>query len=290
MNSSRTWFPLVVALASVVGLASAQTVPDAVGNTLPSQDVILSFVNPGQIATVLVTEGDVIEAGQALVQQDDEAEQIQLAQLKADVETQVHVAAAKAQLDQRRVVFERTQIAHEKGAANDLELEEARLDVTIAELSLDLRKFEKEQAARKYQEYATRVDRMTLKSPFDGQVEEVFLHDGESVDKMVKVIRLIRIDPLWLDAPVPATLARQLTVGQEATVIFPGSDGFETSGRIRHIAGVGDSASDRLMVRVEVSNPTRRPAGEQAHVRFSVPGQQAPAVGTAGQAPAEPQS
>ena len=50
--------------------------------TRPSKDPMLSFVRSGRIAQVMVKKGDVVQAGQLLVRQDDAAEQVQVEQLK----------------------------------------------------------------------------------------------------------------------------------------------------------------------------------------------------------------
>ena len=66
--------------------------------TRPSADIMLSFVQPGRIVFLPLKEGDAVKADQILVRQDDAAEQIQLAQLKAQAEdtTQIQAAVRRA--------------------------------------------------------------------------------------------------------------------------------------------------------------------------------------------------
>ena len=71
--------------------------------TRPSADVLLSFVIPGQVKSVDVKAGDVVEAGQVLVRLDDAAERAQLEQLKAQAEDETRIEAAEAQLAQRNL-------------------------------------------------------------------------------------------------------------------------------------------------------------------------------------------
>lgn len=240
--------------------------------TRPSQDVVLSFVRPGQVAEVLVKEGDAVKAGQVLMRLDDKAELVQMEQLKAQAEDRTRLRAGEAQLAQRRVDLQKTETARKEGAATDLEVDHARLDVTIAELSLELAKFERTQAGMKYREAAAQIERMRITSPIDGTVERLLVEPGESVEAAEKIAQIVRIDPLWVDVPVPLDNARSLTKGaSNALVEFDSADPARRSavkGKIIHVAAVADSASKTLTVRVECPNPSNRPAGEHVYVSF----------------------
>lgn len=264
----------VVCFALAVGPVSAGAVRggEIEAVTQPSEDVTLSFVGPGQIASCLVREGNKVSPGQLLVQQDNAAEQAQLEQLKAQADDTTRIKAAQAQLDQKKVEKKKLEWAVKQGAATALELENANLDVTIAELSLELARFQHEQDKRKHQEVALQIERMKLKSPISGTVEKIFAEVGESVAGLEQVIRIVRTDPLRIEVAVPLAQARGLRAGQRARVVFggPGAPG-SGEGKITHVASVADAASDTLTVRVEVPNPAGRPAGEQVLVRFAEP-------------------
>ena len=235
--------------------------------TRPSQDVTLSFVRPGTIAKVLVKDGQVVAAGELLVQQDDAAERAQLAQLEAQAADETRIKAAEAQLAQKRVDYKRMKEMSSGGAATETELEHARLEEMIAELSLALSKFQRDQDGRKRDEMRLQLDRMRLTSPTAGRVERVFVETGESVDALKEVVRIVQIDPLWVDAPVPLATARTLKVGGSAQAAFGEGDP-ATTGRIIHIASIADAASGTLAVRVELANPAGRPAGEIVRLSF----------------------
>lgn len=236
--------------------------------TKPSGDVILSFNRVGKIAEVLVKEGQVIRKGQLLARQDDAVEQAQLAQLKAEADNTVRIKAAKAQLDQKRVDLKRIQGAAAKGASTELEVDNAVLEVTIAELSLQLAEFEHRQKRRKYEEVGLQLERMKLTSPIAGKAEQLFAKKGESVDSLQQVIRVVQINPLWIEVPVPLVEAAKLKVGATGTVKFSQSDDKIAEGKVVHVASVADAASDTLIVRMEVPNPSGRPAGERVTVSF----------------------
>ena len=244
--------------------------------TKPSQDVTLSFVRAGRIASVLVEEGQEVEAGQALVQQDDSAERVQMEQLKSQADDTIKVQAGQAQLEQKRLDLKKLEQAATRGATTPLEVENARLEVMIAGLSLQLAQFEHQQDRRKYEELRLQVARMRLVSPVKGRVEKIFLRNGEGADALAKVVRIVKIDTLWADVPVPLETAQALRVGQAARIQMKGRPGQPVVGRVIHIAAVADAASNTLMVRVEMPNPTGQPAGNHVLVSFppgAVPGE-----------------
>ena len=145
----------------------------------------------------------------------------------------------------------------------------------MRQLSFELAKFEHEQAGRKYEEYRIRVENMQLKSPIDGRIEKVDIEVGESANALADVIRVVQIDPLWIDAPVPWADAMGLKTGMTARVQFaePGKAASIAEGRLIFVAAVADAASGTLRVRIEVPNKTGRPAGEHVLVTFAGDGQ-----------------
>jgi membrane fusion protein (multidrug efflux system) len=260
-----SWIICVVVL-SVLKASSSVVGIRAVTN--PSADRTLSYVQPGRIAKVYFKEGEWVKAGQVLVQQDDAVEQIQLAQLEAASEDTTQIQASEASLAQKRVDLKKLEKAAANNAATELEVEYAKLNVTMAELSLQLANFEHEQAKRKYNEVKVQIEKMRLKSPIDGRIENIHMETGESINALADVVRVVRIDPLWIDVPVPLVKATALSHGQTARVRFPDPNMVSIEGRIIYIAAVADAASSTLRVRIEVPNKSNRPAGEHVEIIF----------------------
>jgi membrane fusion protein (multidrug efflux system) len=260
---------LVVGIVIPAVSIQADFQPDVAAITAPSADRTLSFVQPGRIEQVNIKEGQSVKAGQVLVRQDDAVERARLAQLEADSQNTINIKASEASLAQKQVDLKKIEKAAALNAATALEVEHARLDVKIADLSVKLAVFELEQAQRKYEEAKIQIDNMSLKSPIDGVVEKLEVEPGESVNALEDVIRVVQINPLWIDAPVPLEKARDLQYGGHTQVIFPGSAQAQVEGTIIFIGAVADAASDTLRVRIQVPNTSHRPAGEHVRVIFA---------------------
>ncbi len=234
--------------------------------TDPSEDVTLSFVQAGSIARINYREGDSVKVGDVLVQQDDTVEQIRLAQLEAESKDTSKVKAAELTLKQRDVDLKRVKAAG--AAVTETEVDYAELNLQIAQLQLHVAEFEHEQANKKYEEAKSQIERMRLKSSIDGRIEKIEIETGESVRALDNVVRVVRTDPLWIDANVDLAQTARLRYGDSAIVKFPAPNETTIEGTIIFIASVADAASDTLRVTIQVPNKNNRPAGERVGVTF----------------------
>lgn len=281
MAAMKYAFLLAFVSATAVGLVTAigqtpedKTEPAYEAVTKPSKEVRLSLVQSGRIKEVAIKDGDRVQTGDVLVRLDDEVEKLALQQLKAQAENDTTIQAAEAQLEQSKVDLQRVEDLGEKDVATKYEIEHARLDKLIAELRVKLSTFELNISKIKYEEARTHLDRMILRSPIDGVVAQVIISAGESIEAYEKIVHIVKLDPLWVDVPVPLAKARGLELQAPAVVHFHGPGPAIADGTIIHKAPVADARSGTLMVRVEFLNPSLRPAGEPVRVSFPAGGNQ----------------
>jgi RND family efflux transporter MFP subunit len=245
------------------------------GDTRPSGDVTLAFVRSGLIDTVEVKEGDRVKAGDVLMRLDDELERAKVEELQAQADNDVRVRASEAQLAQKKNELAIALDLQKNDAATELEVQKARLEVRIGELSLELAKFQHAQDRRKYEQAKLELDRMVLRSPIDGVVEQAVAKEGESAEALQKIVRIVDVTPLWVDVYVPVDDSGKLEPGDgqggsKALVRFgESSDSPVREAKIIHKASVATGAMPRtLKIRLEVANEDNRPAGERVWVRF----------------------
>lgn len=258
----------LICCAAVCAFQSASAQNGIAAITSPSADTTLSFVQSGRIVQVSSVEGALVTPGQVLVRLDDAVEQVRLKMLKARSENRSQLEASQATLDQKRIDHEKLEWALERGASTVQEVAHAALDAKIAELGLEIAEFEHQQNIREYAAERLRVEAMALKSPIAGRVEEIEVEVGESVSSSAPVIRVVRIDPLWIDVHVTLQQAMTLELGQTAQVLFPDEAGNPVSGTITFIGAVADAGSSTLRTRLEVPNESNRPAGQHVTIVF----------------------
>jgi len=273
----RTRSLLVFCIAGFLLIAApgaARSADEVEAITAPSADVRLSFIQPGRIARVHVKEGDSVEGRQLLVQQDDAVAQVELERIKAQSEDTTRVRANEATLEQKRVDLKKLERAARLGSATELEVEHARLDAKIAELSLEVSRFQQEQDIREYQKAKLHIEYMALRSPIDGRVEEVKVEAGESVQSGVEVVRVVQTNPLWIEVHVPLAKADLLRGEPDVKIKFSGPHPAVVEGKIVFVSAVADAASGTLRARVEAPNDSGRPAGERVTVVLGDSGMQ----------------
>lgn len=276
--------PVLLSLAALTAIAANPPAPTATapseinGITAPSQEATLSMERPGLMVKINVKEGQQVKGpqgnrpGDVLIQLDDKAEQLSAAQLKAQAEDEIRIKAAQAQLDQKKIDFARTEEAFKRsGAATELEVQHAKVEVIIADLSLQLAQFQSQQDKLKYQEAQAQLERMKLLAPFDGVIEKLAVHEGESVDAAKPVLKMVRIDKLWIDLPVPCDIACNLSIGQQAGIVYRSNRETAGVGKVIHMASVADASSNTRLVRIELENTTGKPAGLHVLVNFAAP-------------------
>jgi len=290
----KTTFPLLLACAVLTGslstyAANTPTAPAAKpagiqAITKISDDRILSFVRPARVLEVSLKPGDEVKANQILGKQDSTEEEaaLELDKHKAeisDVISRQAELAVKAKDDQKL----KDMIA--SGAAARTELEEQKLAVVVDQARIDNATDQIEQDRLKVKQGEAVIAKLTLKAPSDitgtwvvanpANPNQTLLKVGEIADGSgSKCIRIVKIDPLWVDVSVPLYDARKLNANDPAQVTF--SDGNVLTGRVLQRMQIAEAASGTLVVRVEVPNPNKLEPGETVFVNFT------PTVGVAG--------
>ncbi len=263
--------------ADTQGQTERQLQPSAAGLDGISKaisDIELSFVQPGKIREIMVKEGDLVHAGAILMQQADEIELVQLKILQARSLNRLPIHLAEVDLKQKQKDLADMKDVQKKGAITQWEVDHASLAVDTALLTLKIREFEHNQDVLQLESIVETINRLTLRSPLEGIVEEISIQPGETVQALMPVIRLVRIDFLLIDLPVPIDQAKDLRKGQKAIITF--SDQTELPGEIIKISSIADAAATTLEVRLQVPNPEERPAGERVRVVFSDASQEKP--------------
>jgi RND family efflux transporter MFP subunit len=236
--------------------------------TSPSSDVLLSFVIPGKVADVRIKIGDVVKKGTLLITQDDSLEKAKLKQLVAGYDNSVKEKAELSKLEQRKRDLAALRKATRTGATSRKEMELAALEVKQLEYALEMLAFEKSQILKKINEEKIALSQMRLYSPLSGVVESIAIEKGESVQQLKEIVRIIRVNPLWIDVNIPLNLTENFNVNDKCFVTFPSNSEEQVIKEATVIfkSFVADPGSDTLKYRLEVSNPEKRIAGERVSV------------------------
>jgi len=254
---------LCLGLIEQTGLGQVEAVTKA------RHDLKLGFTVGGKVTRVLVKPGDQVKKDQLLMELDDEEGKSLVSLYQIRTSSDLEFKSAQAGLQLAKVEENAIRKAFENDAAKPIEVERAQINATKAALELGMTRQRHEEAKHQLQQAKSRHSQYLLKATTDGVIDFVSVAEGELVETLKPVLRLVVIDPLWIDAAVPTQQTLGLKAGDQAEVKMH-LPGYEKPirGTIIHLAQVADAASDTRLVRIEVPNPSRLPAGGQVTVYF----------------------
>ena len=242
----RTRIVLALALLPCAAVAQAPQ-PAAPSKSLdcllePSLEVKLGSPVDGVIADIRVDRGATVRRGQPLV--------LLNSQLEAAA---VESARGKAEFARRK--SERNDELYKEQLISVQERDQLETEAKLAELELR----EREAALRQ----------RTITSPIDGIVVDRLMAPGDQISRAVgPILRLMRIDPVYVEVVAPASLFGKVRVGATAQVMVDGLARQKPyTAKVSVIDRVIDAASATFRVRLELRNADHQvPTGLRCRV------------------------
>lgn len=245
--------PLCLLLAAWALPAQAQTaakpaarVEEIICLIEPSLEVNVGTPVDGTLEVVNADRGDVVGRGQLL----------------ARLDTAVQVAAAnvqeaKAAFGARK--YERNEDLQKQQLISSQELDEIATEQKLAELEL--------------RERREQIRLRNIVSPIHGVIVDRFRNRGDLV-KQERIFRIAQLDPLHVEAVVPANYFGLIRIGQSYDVT-PQLVGGKLKAKVSATDRVIDAASGTFRVRLLLPNPRFGvPSGQRCQINFN-------AIGTA---------
>ena len=284
----RSFF--ILALAAL-GAQPASTVAGTFECLIePMQTVELRAPMEGLIEKVTVDRGDAVQQGQVLIVLDTAVDRarLDLARYKAEMRGAIQAADSRLEFSSKKHKREDELFRQQVVAAVEFDESEANRNLAAAER---VEALDNSQVARlevREQEEVLRLK--NIRSPLDGVVMERQHHPGEMArtDDQKPILKLARIDPLYVEVILPAALLGGVKLGDEADITPEAGLVKTIRARVSVIDPVVDAASGTFGVRLELKNPNRRiPAGTRCQVEFKnlrdekspVPGPKVPEPG-----------
>jgi len=207
------------------------------GDVEPAQVAILRARVDG-IVEETATQGDRVQAGDALAQLSTDDRAARLAGVTAQL------ASAQRDHDSARQLFERN-IGSETDVQQRLvQLEAARAQLRAVELE---------------------IANTTLRAPIGGTISRILAEAGSYVSPGGQILEIVDNDPLVAVVQVQQAQIVNVRNGMEARVRFIGGE--TRDGRVRFISPIADAATRTFRVEIEVANTDNAlPAGLSAEV------------------------
>lgn len=275
---------VVTLLLAIIGFVFMREPDEIIEGQADATSVRISGKLPGRVVELMVSEGDMVKAGDTLVHihsslaeaklmQAEAMENVAAAQnQKVDAGTRSQiiqaaaelVAQAKAGATITRKTYDRMQRLFEQGVVSEQKRDEAKAayDAAVAaqqaaesQLSLarsGAQKEDKESAAALVTaarggvaEVESLLEDQYLTAPCDGQIDQIYPQPGELVSLGAPIMSLLKIDDKWVTFNVREELLSQMKLGDSITVEIPALDGMSAKARIYYVRDMGSYATWR---------------------------------------------
>jgi len=164
----------------------------------------------GELQGLTLREGDAVKAGQVLAR-------VESTEYKARVrQAQQQAESAKAQVDIAKRTFENNRSLVDQGFISSTALETSSASLAAAQANY--------QAAQAGADVAAKaLDDTVLRAPISGVVAQRLAQSGERVGVDAKVLEIVDLGKLELEASLGATDSMQVRVGQTASLQIEGT-------------------------------------------------------------------
>lgn len=211
-QASKTQVAVVLGPQDVVTVKSMDLV-QSLTISGPLKAVNAAFVKArvaGELQGLTVREGDVVKAGQVIARVDATESQARVRQAQQQAE------AARAQVDIAKRSFENNRSLVEQGFISKTALDSSTASLAAAEASY--------RAAQAGADVAGKALADTvLRAPISGQVAQRLAQPGERVAVDARIVEIVDVSRLELEASLSATDSLRVQVGQTAQVSVEGS-------------------------------------------------------------------
>ncbi len=201
---------------------------EAVGTITSVQGVTLSAEVPGTIKRIAFESGEIVKAGQVLVELDAQTEKAQL-------------MAAEATAELARTNLERDTALEKSGsiASNQVKTSAATAKQSEAEL-VRLRSI---------------ISKKTIRAPFTGRTGIRQINLGQFVGNGDPIVSLQSPDPVYVDFSLPQQRLSELSVGLEVRVVTDSFPDQTYTGKLTAIQPELDAVTRNVKLRAELQNP-----------------------------------
>lgn len=164
------------------------------GSVQSRKNIILSGEAMGRINSIVVTEGKMVKKGQMLLQ-------IDATILKNTIEE------LKTSLELANVIYRKQANLWENNIGTEIQYLEV--------------KNKKESLERRLTTTYSQLDLASIKAPFSGSIDEVFVKEGEMAQPGLPMFRIVSLDDMYIKADISENHIGKIAVNDKVKVTFP---------------------------------------------------------------------
>lgn len=197
------------------------------GTVTTDDNVTLSAESAGQIKSILVKEGQKVNAGQVLVK-------LNTATIESSIEE------VKTALELATTVYDRQKKLWEQKIGSEIQFLQAKNN--------------KESLEQKLKTLQTQLALSIVKAPGEGVVDEIYRKEGEMVMPGTPMVQFVNLNNMKMLADVSEMYVKSVKQGDKASVSFPALGIENTEATINRTSNVINLKNRTFKVEVSLSN------------------------------------
>ncbi len=264
----RNLTPLMTVLAGCLSWTAASA--DVMGCLVePDRVADVGSQSIGVLERVYVERGDEVTAGQLVARLSASVEKasVSVAEARSQTDAELRQAVAANELAQRKLARAKDLLKRE--FVSDQAVDQADAEARVAEQRVAQARDSLKVSQKEFQLSSVQLGQRDVRSPFSGIVVERFRTEGERIERE-PLVRVAKIDPLRVEAIVPASQFGSITAGQMALIKTDLPSFNAMSAKVVLVDRVIDPASNSFRVRLTLPNPDHKiPSGLRCKVDFA---------------------
>jgi RND family efflux transporter MFP subunit len=254
-----------------------------VSGTLTAQeDADVAAEVAGRVVATPVERGSRVEANADLIRvaaAEAEAQAVEARANAAQIEARLgiaggaafqvdrvpEVANAQAAYDLAKTEFDRVRMLQERQLVSQSEFDQRRSQMDAAMRQYDVARNAAEQQYQALQAAQARVRLAekavadtVVRAPFAGVVAERLVSVGDYVTRGMKVVSIVRVDPLRVELTVPQQYVAAVSAGRSVSLDVDAYPGETFTGQVRFVSPSVKAETRALMVEAVVPNADQR--------------------------------
>lgn len=233
----------------------------------PTQIIELGTAASGLLEEVLVERGDHVEEGQLIALLNSAVEESTIELLETRANSTAVVDAQKRQLEMIERRFERIAAMRERGIATEDRFDTVEGERIAAQSLLMQAELNRDIALKELIRARIALSQRKINSPVSGLVAEILLNAGEYMGTEDSVVRIVRLDPLKVEAFLPVNLYGTIQPGDTAEILPVAPLEGRYVATVKAVDQVFDAASATFVVVLDLPNPDGKlPAGHRCQL------------------------
>ena len=238
----------------------------------PRQTIEVRPWTEGLITKVNVQRGDMVRAGQILVELDSGLERASADAAKYRSEMLGAVQSRESRIDFLAQKARRRETLAKENFISVQDRDESAAEHRLAEAELLDARDNRAMAGLEYKRTMEQLRLRTIRSPIDGIVTDRLMNPGELADNRdvrKPILKLAEINVLHVEVTLPRSGYQSVKLGQTIEVVTDPPVGGRHKAIVKAIDKVFDAASGTFGVRLELANPGATiPAGDRCKAVF----------------------